>query len=59
MVGSGKSYEVSVSTVIFLGGATHHSESIRKVFTTKPLPPTNLTILNSNCQVQTVAGPLL
>ena len=50
VVGTGKIYEVSVKTVINVGGKFYHSAPAKKAFMTKPLPPENLSVLNSKCQ---------
>ena len=50
VIGSGKKYEIEVKTTINVGGKILESDVIKKVFTTKPLPPELLKIINSNCQ---------
>ena len=49
-IGSGRKYEVGVNTIINVAGRILHSEPIKRLFITKPLPPENLEIVNSNTQ---------
>ena len=44
IIGSGELYEVSVETVVNVGGKFYHSTPIKKVFATKPLPPEKLIV---------------
>ena len=49
VIGSGQKYEVSIRTSVNIGGKVFQSEAVKKVFTTKPLPPEQIEISNSNC----------
>ena len=49
VIGSGQRYEVGVSTIVNIGGKVFQSEAVKKIFITKPLPPEQIEISNSNC----------
>ena len=42
IVGTGEPYEIAVETVVNVAGKFFHSTPIKRVFTTKPLPPEKL-----------------
>ena len=49
VIGSGQKYEVAIRTSVNIGGKVFQSEAVKKIFTTKPLPPEQIEISNSNC----------
>ena len=49
IIGSGQKYEVAIRTSVNIGGKVFQSEAVKKIFMTKPLPPEQIEISNSNC----------
>merc|ERR1719234_2996165 len=46
ILGTGEMYKVTVETVVTISGKNHHSSPITEQFSTKPLPPEKLVVLD-------------
>eukprot|EP00092_Neocalanus_flemingeri_P001833 GFUD01001954.1.p1 GENE.GFUD01001954.1~~GFUD01001954.1.p1 ORF type:complete len:952 (+),score=205.85 GFUD01001954.1:214-3069(+) len=51
IIGTGEAYRVSVQTVVNISGKSYQSESLSDIFTTKPLPPEKLTVIDATEQI--------
>ena len=50
VLGSGQAYEVSVEAVVAISGKSYFSSKTKKIFLSRPLPPTNLVVISSEEQ---------
>ena len=50
VLGSGQPYQVSVEAVVAISGKSYFSSKTKKIFLSRPLPPTNLVVISSEEQ---------